>query len=245
MWALIVGVSPFLYAAIRLAAFSGGDRVLLVTVVRSLNVQGILIGSLAPLALSALVSLLYLYLIAPDIRVRVNATLARVPLLAVAAILLVILVVFLMPLTELWSEFGIYLGATLLFFVVEIVVRRVRGQKVPIKQRLKAWATSATPVARPVLWGQLLGVFLLVVLSLLAPDSMWLPEEHLTLTNHGSIDGYVVDNDAGWMTTITPSRKIQTFKSSTVIGRRICDQGGYQSLATIWAGEHQSTNQRC
>jgi hypothetical protein len=107
-WIALLGVSPIVYATVRLISFSGGDRVVLVTLVRSLNIQGILIGSLAPLALSVLVSLLYLYLIAPIFRSSINAQLKRTPLLGVVAGLVVLLVLFRMPLSTLFEQFGVY-----------------------------------------------------------------------------------------------------------------------------------------
>ncbi|WP_029151241.1 hypothetical protein [Microbacterium indicum] len=230
--AILIAILPVVVAAIRVMLYSGGDPVVMKTLVETLNILTLLLGTFLPL-LPLLVYFAFQMLMArtPAFNAAIRTAKGRLALFAGAAF---------------WLLLGpfpatVWLVGAVVFGLVTgwLLLRYVKPWR-----RLHEWMAPGPGKTPPTSPAYITTIVLLVTL-LVVPQGMWLPLERVTRSGSADQFVYVLKDAEGWTTTITNNRSIDVFKSSEVTARVVCDQGQYASILTMMTGADPDTRDKC
>jgi len=212
---LILGVTPVFVAGLRIVLYAGGDHALLTTLLQTLNVPAILLGTLVPSSL--LVAALLVYALIADnglwaplgrqVRSMSPWTLRiAFPLIAVVALV-----------SELTTVLFVLAGLTIAGLVRWWGVRRVRR----LGRASKPWIEDGMT---------LVALFLPFIL---ADAPMWLPAENVELSDEPSRTVFVLSVSDEWATLLTPDRQLLRVPSEDMESRTVCNFAESRSLLQL------------
>jgi hypothetical protein len=212
-----ISLATFMFVVFQLAKLAGFEVNTIVAILHAESLPAIVIGALVaqlPLFLLVLIVISCWWLLAAakarhqqrnaprsDPRIQRLSEESLNPLVPPRLLLLVLL--FISFFTTPWPLF--VLGLILAFASV-LAGRPSRSP--PIRSRLVPRILLGT------------GVVLLVVMLL--RTSIWLPAENIDVTGQGYVVGYVVDEEGGWTTILTPTHRILRVETSSIQLREVC-----------------------
>lgn len=212
---LLIGVLPLLLAALRVLLWARGDQAVLATLVQTLNVQAIILGSLAPVVALGTAFAAFALMADPatwnPIRRWVKRLDSWVPIVAIPLSLAILVITKIAVLVSIATLLGIAVAAR--------AIDRRRGRRrgrAPAKWTENGWALAVGYV----LWW-------------LATAPMWLPAEVVTLSSGTSTTAYVLSSGEGWTTLLTDDRSVLRVRSDQVTGRAVCNESGGRSLLQV------------
>ncbi|WP_127793758.1 hypothetical protein [Agromyces sp. LHK192] len=218
--AAIIAALPFVIAGVRVLLYSGGDPVVLKTLIETLNITTLLLGTLLPILPAFVLFFLQALAFGGGLFSRLLASRSgRIALLAVFVFWMLI-----GPLpTTLWVAGGLVVGGIVRAILLRYVPRFHAG--------LAEWLSP--PAGSKFVSPWLIGIAVTIVFVLAVPQGMWVPLERVSRDGQGDEIVYVLDDAEGWMTTSQQDRSIMLLRSEDVTDRVVCDQGSYSSLITI------------
>lgn len=131
----MLAASPLLFASLRLFLYSGGDPVVLQTLVRTLNVQGVLVGSLLPLSSALFLSAVLAWAFYPDFRRRLDGAVKGRPLLQ-ALLIATVAVELLVGSIFALVAFAVVVVATISFRITKRIRSALGKGESPLWQRM-------------------------------------------------------------------------------------------------------------
>ena len=206
---------PVVFAAARLIAFSGGDTALLSTLVQTLDVPAVLIGSVAPALAWAMGFVLFIVIANRHITPVARRWLSQAnPLARFALFLWFMLAAFATP----WPAVS-----TLLLL--------------PVAGWLYRWVTGRWDRRRGYVPADVVAVVASMLLTLLATPVAWMPAEVVTYADDRTETVYVVQDSNGWVTTISvETHGVDRTPSSELVSRRVCNSAASRSLLALLSG---------
>jgi len=213
---LLLGVLPLLLAALRVLLWARGDQALLTTLVQTLNVQAVLLGSLAPVVALGIASAAFALIADPATWGPLKRWAVRLDSWVVIVAIPLILAMLAITKTSVLVGVALLLGAGLTARAVGRRWGRTRG-KAPGKWTENGWALAV-----------------LYLLGWLATAPMWLPAEVVTLRDDTSTTAYVLSNGDGWATLLTSDRSVLRIPSDQVASRVVCNEDGGRSLLEVF-----------
>lgn len=237
---------PFVLAGLRVMVYSGGDSVVLKTLVATLDIPTVLLGTMLPI-FPVLVAL-GIQLFAFNHKFLAHLLAKRWVIFAAFGILMIYSLFASFP-GGLWTPLTIFGGLTL-----GLVARRVRvaWRKAHPKPEIMAASARPLPASNPAV-SFLVGTSPTVIAActvlsvlLVTPQGMWLPLEQIsTGSSSKSLVAYVLKETPNWTTTISSDKSIRVLRSSEITGRLICNQGDFQSIVTMLVGSNPSPRIKC
>lgn len=226
---VLIAVLPIMFAGIRVLVYSGGDPVILRTLIGTLDVPAVVMGTLLPL-IPILVFSFFQFLILDSGRSQWALRGAA----KWAAIIFGIIAI------ALYALLGPYPGSPII--IGSLALGLLTGQIIYLASTRKARADGSIKRAKDArpdfslrrnvyVW---VSPAVLIGVILLLPLGMWLPSERLDLDDGTSIETYVLRTSSGWMTTIDADKIIRQVPADSVEARTVCDQGNAETLALVW-----------
>jgi hypothetical protein len=197
---------PFLIAAARVVLFAGGDQALLTTLLQTINVPAIILGSVVPAGLLILMFAAYLAIADPKVWPAMVALARRSPAVAVYVLPPLLIVIVAMSSYDAALAIAAGLGLAGLARLLWTRWSRKRGKT------WRGWVEDSTAFT----------VFLVV--GLLTAGPMWLPSESVTTSDGAARMGYVLSADGEWTTVLTNDRVVLRLASSDVVAREVCNE---------------------
>lgn len=233
---VIVAVTPILLAAARVLLFSGGDPTLFRVLVQTLNVPTVLLGT--SIAVLPVVALLPLFMVATE--PSALRYFARAPWFSFtffAYFVLAFVAIVFGP----WPSMGWSALLVVIVFLGFWSIRRLRHAVRAYRRGLTA--RSAARASLPVIvrapteawkdsaWAPLV----IVALTLVSLQSMWLPLERVVLVDGEAMTGFVMEERPEWTTFLTDQRAVHRIPTDQMEERTVCSQGEFSSLFMSWA----------
>jgi len=241
--ALVAAATPFVLAGIRVLLYSGGDPVVLRTLLETLNVPTVLLGTFVPL----LPAFVLIFIQAVMFNGSWASGLLKTRWGKFSLGIFAIVYAFLTPFPSgVWSIAALFGGALLGEITWRIIRRHFR--KHPVATPAETPAAAPLPSAGSWFFrGGSPYIVIGVVTSLLLtlPFGMWVPLERLTLASGSKVITYVLDESDSWTTTIAADKSIRIIASKTIVRRSVCKQGQFTSLLTMIGHSHPSPNDKC
>ncbi|WP_454860419.1 hypothetical protein [Promicromonospora soli] len=221
--AVLAALLPVLAAAVRLWIFSGGDAAVFRTLVRTLDIPAVLIGTGILIAPAVLV--IFVIALLTDWRFR-DSTVKwsnRNEWIRFVVPPLVFVVVFTVPLIHLVAA----LAALVIPSVAFVLIRRRWEWGKAILDKIVAPrgdTSGPDPWAMAVIFG---------IALLMSGTAMWLPLELVAMKGDRSDKyvGYVLESDEVWTTVLTETRNIATLNTEDIESRTYCAEEELTRLA--------------
>lgn len=249
--ALIAAAGPFVLAGIRVLLYSGGDPVVLRTLIETLNVPTVLLGTFVPL-LPAFV-LLGIQAVMYNGNIFGGVFRTRIGIVSVSVV--VFFYALIAPFPSGVVTIGSIFGGLLLGEITrQIVLRHMRRPA----RHARGAALKPERTARPAPSGFTLfgnvsfisgtswivyGAVAIFILAL--PFAMWVPLERISLSSGSSVVTYVLDESDSWTTTIATDKSIRIIATEDIVKRSVCKQGDFTSLLTMIGRSEPSPNDKC
>lgn len=211
---VLLAAAPIAVATARVVGFSRGDQALLTTLLQTLDVPAVLIGSLIPAAVIVLGITIYAAIGDP----RVSRALLRgwrglSPLTETGIAAALLLLVYVSDLQT--------LGATVGLLVLAGAIRALLTRRA--RSRGRSWVGFG---------GDTVAVVAALLLPVLMNASMWLPSERVRLADGLQEQVYVLAVDGPWTTLLrTKDRRIIRLPSADVTEREVCNTTQVRALA--------------
>lgn len=215
-WPVLLAAAPVVVAASRVIGFSRGDQALLTTLLQTLDVPAVLIGSLMPTATTLLGILAYLAIGDPGLSQALLRGWRSLSVPATAAVFLA--VCLLVSVSDLRA-----LGATIALLAIAGLLRALLSRRARSEGR--SWLGFG---------GDSMAVAAALLVPLLLNGSMWLPSESVRLADGTQVRVYVLAVETDWTTMLrAKDRKIVRLPSAEVIGREVCNESPVRTLAQL------------
>lgn len=220
--AILLAISPLLLTGLRVWLYSGGDTAIFLTLVRTLDVATVLVGTVAVLMQGLILLGVVLILTDWEIRERFVAALRRPGVIAALAVL------FLLLFYTANAMFAFGLVAIALLAGIFLALRRW----VPWARKILRWLVA--PKGDPKRPDSLATVASVGITLLILPTNMWLPLEQLELIDSQQQTAYVLEVSSEWTTALTESRAVRIYPTEDVLGRETCRSATDLTLAKVF-----------
>jgi len=216
--AILLAAAPLIFSAVRVWLYAGGDTAVFLTLVRTLDLPTVLVGTLAVLAQGAL--LLFFTMVFLDWRVRdiFRTWLQRPWSSSLTAVVLIVFVIT--GNVMFWAGLASLAALIGLYFLVKHIPGGKRLTKWVVPPRGERSDTSVVVVS-------------VAITLLMLPTNMWLPLEQVTLANKSTEQSYVLQVSSEWTTTLTKDRKIRTYPTTDVVDRETCRSAVNGTLGAV------------
>lgn len=221
--ALFIAVVPIVAAAVRIWLFSGGDVPVFLTLLRTIDIPAVLIGTIV-LMIPGLITLALAILLTDwKMRDRAKAWLNNRRWLTPLAPV----VIFVLLYTVSWA-FVISLVGIGLMVAAYVLIRRFWpwGKKHIADVVVARRGDENGPVSLVTFVGVLIAF-------LIMPTSTWLPLERIDVNNSESRTAYVLESTGEWTTLLTLRHKIEVHPTNQIKNRAVCRAEANGSLATL------------
>jgi len=215
-FAVALSLATFLFVVFQVAKEAGFQINTVVALIKAESLASIVIGVLIAqltlfVMLLTLVSSYWLLSAAGARRASVDDTAtSRRTDIRIVPLLLVIGLLLIGFYTTTWPLFII-----LMALVVPVVVWAYRHEAGAGGGKVLRWVTIVAIV--------------IVGLLMMARPSIWLPAENISTTDRGLVVGYVVEDQGGWTTILTPTHQLLRERSDAIDGREVCALGSLES----------------
>ena len=211
----LAALVPVVLATARLIAFSGGDLALLSTLVQTLDVPAVLIGSIAPALAWVLGFALFVVIANRHITPAATRWFGQAnPLARLVVLLWFMLAVFATP----WPA------------VSMLIV-------LPLAGWLYRWVTGLWDRRSGYVPADVVAVVTSMVLTFLVTPVAWMPAEIVTYADERTESVYVAEDSNGWVTTISvETHRVEKVPSSELVSRQVCNPAPSRSLLALTSG---------
>jgi hypothetical protein len=221
--AVLIAIVPVVVAAVRIWLFSGGDTAVFLTLLRTLNIPAVLIGTI--IVAVPFVIILMLTILVTDWKARDQAKEWLSRRHWPAALIPILFFIFLY--TTSWTilislaTLGAFVGAYTLTrrywpwgrkYIADIMIPRRGDHNGPVS------IVTFTGV---------------LVVFLIIPTSMWLPLEKIDIDKSESRAAYVLESTQEWTTLLTSKYKIEVYHTKDIKSRAVCRSSFGGSLSTL------------
>lgn len=222
--ALVLALAPVVAAAVRIWLYSGGDSSLFLTLLRTIDIPAILIGTSILIVPSLLIFIVFA--LVTDRKAwewtKENVLGNRTVGTLVVPIILVVL-----GYTTPWPTI-VLLVSVILVAVGIFFARRAWRKKHPKDDSKEGFWERFNPDSVPMLLS-------IVVMFLVTQSNMWLPLERMTIDQTPEV-GYVLESTGEWTTILTSDRELTVTQTSDVAEREICESSNAGTLAMLIQG---------
>ncbi len=208
--AILLAVSPLVLSGIRVWLYAGGDTAIFLTLVRTLDVATVLVGTTAVLMQGLVLLSVVLILTDWRIRARFIAALRRpwfLPALAVT---------FLLLLYTASIMFALGLMAIAVLALAFVAVKKW----VPASRKVLEFVVA--PKGDRIRPDSVATVASIGITLLIMPTNMWLPLERIELTGGEVEFAYVLEVTGEWTTALTEERAVRIYGTDEVTARETC-----------------------
>ena len=220
---LLIAVLPIVVAALRIWLFSGGDTAVFLTLLRTLDITAVLVGTGALMIPTLLMILLVIVVTDWKAREYLGEKMAQSSWYIWAVLIVGIVLLYT---ASWWAYVGMGIVAIFLLLVFLITRYWPWGSSNVLDRVMSRKGSTTRPDSLTTLVSTL-AVFLM------APTSMWLPLERIGIQDRDPTSGYVLETDSEWTTILTgKGTKVEVIRSGQVESREICDSNFKGSIAT-------------
>ena len=222
----ILGLIPFVLAAVKVLTASGGDPQVFTSLLQNLDLTALVLSSVLPIIPLALFWVGVSYL---DARLAIpKATRSESPsyvrLIFIAGI----------PAMVLYMTVTHALTSALL---IALVINGRWFEKRAYRKRQLRLGADATPKHHPRplnAWSWSL-VVVLAIQAIVSPDSSWIPTEMIQSKVHGQIIGRVLSVNGDWTTILGRPPHIIIVPTPDVSSRELCSIDAFFLSRTVWS----------
>ena len=219
--ALTIALAPVVASALRVWMYSGGDVSLFLTLLSTLNIVSVLVGTSLVLAPGVLALGLTILFTDREAVSWLNKRMSATPWLSR---ILFPVVFFVSVYTLSWTSLLMLAGVCVAFATFLIIRRGVRNRR-SRKGRNRSKQDYAGP-------DSIVTIIAVLTMMLMTPNTMWLPLEKLTVEKQ-IVTGYVLDVSSEWTTILASDRELHIVPSAQVTTRDVCAWRGKDTLALL------------